>query len=317
MILDVTYVVLALVLLFAGAEGLVRGSGSLALRVGLSRLSVGLTIVAFGTSSPELVVSLKAALSHHADISIGNVVGSNTFNIGVILGITALVCPIPVHWQVIKIDAPIALGAAVLPLFLFRDHVLGRLEGAALFAGIIAYVGMNAILGNRQYKKEKAENAEEETLPGILPHWGMDVAFIAGGLGVLVLGSRLLVDHSVALARAFHVSEALIGLTLVAAGTSMPELATSFVAALRKQPDIAIGNIVGSNIFNILAILGLTGLVSPLQTQDVSLLDYMTMIGFTLVMLPMLYTGRLLQRMEGAVLLISYVAYLWVRGSAP
>jgi cation:H+ antiporter len=308
MIINLAYIAFALILLFVGAESLVRGSASLALRAGLSRLMVGLTIVAFGTSFPELVVSVKAALSQHGDISVGNVVGSNSFNIGIILGLTALVCPIPVHLQVIKIDAPIALGVALLlPLFLL-DQSLGRVEGLVLFAGIVAYAWMSIVLGRRAGTEEQSYLP----MPSVSRHWSIDVAFIVAGLGVLVLGSRLLVDHSVILAKALGVSEAVIGLTIVAAGTSMPELATSIVAAVRKQPDIAIGNIVGSNIFNILAILGLASTISPLHAPGISSLDYTVMIVFSVLLIPLLYTGRLLHRLEGAALLALYGVYLFI-----
>lgn len=309
MILNLTFIGLALLLLFIGAEGLVRGSASLALRAGLSRLMVGLTIVAFGTSSPELVVSLEAALSQKGDLSVGNVVGSNSFNIALILGLTALICPIPVHKQILKIDAPIALGVALLlPLLLLND-TLGRAEGLLLFAGIIAYTGMNIVLARRQ-SKTSAEHQNDLSTPGVSSHWSIDIAFIVGGLGVLVLGSRLLVDHAVELAQAFDISEAVIGLTIVAAGTSMPELATSLVAAVRKQPDIAIGNVIGSNVFNILGILGLASIVSPLHAPMITALDYGTVIIFTVFLIPLLYTGRLLHRLEGALLLALYCGYL-------
>ncbi|MBE2179055.1 MAG: calcium/sodium antiporter [Chthoniobacterales bacterium] len=308
MIVDLAYIGAALVLLFAGAEGLVRGSSSLALRAGLSRLMVGLTIVAFGTSSPELVVSLKAAMSQQGDISVGNVIGSNSFNIGVILGLTAMICPIPVHLQVIKIDAPIALGVALLLPLLLLDQTLGRAEGLVLFAGIVAYTWMSVVLGR------KAGTADESDMPAppVSRHWVLDAAFIVAGLAVLVLGSQLLVDHSVALAKSLGVSEAVIGLTIVAAGTSMPELATSLVAAIRRQPDIAIGNIVGSNIFNILAILGLASMVSPLHAPGISVMDYAAMIIFSILLIPLLYTGRLLHRLEGALLLALYGIYLFL-----
>jgi len=307
MAIHLAYISFALLLLFAGAESLVRGSTSLALRAGLSRLMIGLTIVAFGTSSPELVVSIKAALSQQGDISVGNVVGSNSFNIGVILGLTALVCPIPVHSQVIKVDAPIALGAAILLPFLLLNQTLGRVEGLMLIAGIAAYTWMSVLLGRREGAGEQID----ASAPSVSRHWIIDVAFIGAGLGVLVLGSRLLVDHSVALAKALGVSEAVIGLTIVAAGTSMPELATSVVAAVRKQPDIAVGNIVGSNVFNILAILGVASTISPLHAPGVSMLDYAVVIGFTVLLIPMLYTGRLLHRLEGTTLLALYGAYLF------
>ncbi len=308
MIVNLAYIAFALFLLFVGAEVLVKGSASLALRAGISRLMVGLTIVAFGTSSPELVVSVKAALSQQGDIAVGNIVGSNSFNIGVILGLVALVCPIPVHSQIIKIDAPIALGVALLLPFLLLNHTIGHVEGLLLFAGIVAYTWMNIVLGRRA----GTENQSNVSVPLVFRHWGIDVAFIAAGLGVLVLGSHLLVDHSVVLAKALGVSEAVIGLTIVAAGTSMPELATSLVAAVRKQPDIAIGNVVGSNIFNILAILGLASMVSPLYAPGISSLDYTMMIIFTILLIPLLYTGRLLHQFEGATLLALYGVYLFI-----
>lgn len=308
---NLAFIALALLLLFLGAESLVRGSVSMALRAGLSPLVVGLTIVAFGTSSPELVVSIQAALSQQADISLGNVVGSNSFNIGVILGLTALVCPIPVHRQIIRIDAPVALGVAlVLPLFLL-NHALGRLEGLLLFAGVVAYTWMNVVFARRQ-ARASAEDRSDVSLPAISRHWGLDITSIVGGLGVLVLGSSLLVDRSVAVAQAFDVSEAVIGLTIVAGGTSMPELATSLVAAIRKQPDIAIGNVIGSNVFNILGILGVASIVSPLRAPGISTLDYSTMIIFTVLLIPLLYTGRLLHRLEGGALLASYGIYLFM-----
>ena len=302
---------LAFFLLFIGAEGLVRGSASLALRSGLSPLLVGLTIVAFGTSSPELFASVKAALSQQGDIAVGNVVGSNSFNIGVILGLAALVCPIPVHRQVIKIDAPIAAAAALLLPFLLLNHTLGRFEGFLLVAGILAYTSMNIVLARGQ-GRGGAENAVDVPMAGVSRHWGMDIAFIVAGVGLLVLGSSLLVKNSIALARVLGVSEAVIGLTIVAAGTSMPELATSVVAAVRKQPDIAVGNVVGSNIFNILAILGVASIVSPLRAPGVSMLDYGVMIGLTVLVIPLLYTGRLLHRLEGAALLTVYGVYMFI-----
>ena len=311
MIENLSLIGLALLLLFLGAEALVRGSASLALRAGLSPLIVGLTIVAFGTSSPELFASVKAALAQQGDIAVGNVVGSNSFNIGVILGLAALVCPIPVHSQIIKIDAPIGFAVALLLPFLLLNHTVGRVEGLLLAAGIVAYTSMNIVLARRQ-TGTGAEDSPGTSVPGVSRHLGMDIASIAVGLGLLVLGSSLLVDSSVALAKAFGVSQAVIALTIVAAGTSMPELATSVVAAVRKQPDIAVGNVVGSNIFNILAILGVASIVSPLRAPGVSMLDYGVMIGLTVLVIPLLYTGRLLHRLEGAALLTVYGVYMFI-----
>ena len=311
MLANLAFIAFALVLLFVGAEGLVRGSSSLALRAGLSRLMVGLTIVAFGTSSPELVVSVEAALANQGDISVGNVVGSNIFNIAVILGITALVCPIPVHRQVIKIDAPVALGVAILLVLLLLNQTLSRLEGVLLFSGIVAYTWMSVILARRE---PPPASADEENILAVTTsrHRGVDIALILVGLAILVAGSRLLVENSVALAVSFGISEAVIGLTIVAAGTSMPELATSLVAAFRKQPDIAIGNIVGSNIFNVLGILGVASIVSPIEAPGISTMDYGVMILFTVLLIPLLYTGRMLHRVEGGVLLALYFGYLFL-----
>lgn len=311
---NLAFIILALLLLFAGAEALVKGSSSLALRAGLSPLMVGLTIVAFGTSSPELVVSVEAALSGQGDISVGNVVGSNSFNIGIILGLTALICPIPVHYQIIRIDAPIALIVAGLLWLLLLNGQLGRLEGGLLFTGIVAYTAMNLYFARRQSALPNvvADQSAEVSVPGITSRWQIDAGLIIGGLAVLVFGSNLLVTNAIVVAEALGVSQAIIGLTIVAAGTSMPELATSVVAALRKQPDIAIGNIVGSNIFNILGILGVASLISPLTAPGIAWSDYAAMILFTVLLIPLLYTGRLLHRVEGAVLLALYGLYLFV-----
>jgi cation:H+ antiporter len=309
MIVNIVSILFSLLLLFLGAEGLVRGSSSLALRFGLSRLMVGLTIVAFGTSSPELVVSVKTAWSRQGDLSVANVIGSNSFNIGVILGLTALVCPIPVHRQIVKIDAPIALGVALLLPLLLMNHSLGRVEGLLLVAGIIAYTWLSVILGRRG----GAADERDVSVPAVSRHWSLDIAFIGGGLAVLVWGANVLVAHSVLLAKALGVSEAVIGLTIIAAGTSMPELATSVVAAVRKEPDIAIGNIVGSNIFNILAILGVASVVAPIHAPGISGLDSAAMIVFTVLLLPLLFTGRILHRVEGVLLLGLYGLYLFMR----
>lgn len=311
MLQNLLLIALSLGLLFAGAEFLVRGSASLALRFGLSSLMVGLTIVAFGTSSPELFVSLKASMAGQGDIVLGNVVGSNIFNIGIILGLTALVCPVPVHRRIIKLDAPVALGAALLvPLILLNNQV-GRWEGMALFAGAIAYTWMNVILARRE-PTPTSSDPETEGLPPVSGHWIWDVALILAGLAILILGSRLLVDNAVSLARTLQISEAVIGLTIIAAGTSMPELATSVVAALRKQPDIVMGNVIGSNIFNVLAILGVTSLLQPIQSAGMSTLDLAAMIVFSTLLIPLIYTGRLLHQVEGALLLLLYGGYLYL-----
>lgn len=319
LVTSIILILLALLLLFFGAEFLVRGGSSLALRAGLSPLLVGLTIVAFGTSSPELVVSVKSALAQQGDISIGNVIGSNSFNIGIILGLTALICPIPVHHQIIKFDGPIALAVAGLLLVFLRDGLLTRFEGFVLFLGIIAYTVANVVIARREAQAtldaknpDTGEGSGEPLFARKTQHWVFDFAYIVGGLGILIVGSQILVDSSVSLAKEFGVSEAVIGLTIIASGTSMPELATSVVAALRKQPDIALGNVIGSNVFNILGILGIASLVSPLSAPGVSWFDCATMVLFSALLLPLLFTGSLLHRIEGALLLVLYGGYLFI-----
>lgn len=313
MLMTLIWIAVALGLLTLGAEGLVRGSSSLALRVGVTPLMVGLTVVAFGTSSPELVVSLQAALDGLGDVAVGNVVGSNLFNVGIILGLTAFICPIAIKSQLIKVDGPIMIATAVLVPVVLMDGRISRLEGGALLAGILAYTGMNWVLSRRAMGKQP--EVVEEYATGVPPRsgaWWLDVLILAGGLGVLVLGSQLLVTHCLVLARAFAVSEAVISLTIIAAGTSMPELATSLVAAVRRQPDIAIGNVVGSNVFNVLGILGASALAQPLQSAGIRSLDLYCMVGLSVLLLPMMARRLSLRRVDGVLLLACYGAYLYV-----
>jgi len=301
---------LGLILLYFGAEGLIRGASSLALRFGVTPLVVGLTVVAFGTSAPEMVVSTKAAYLNQGGIAVGNVVGSNIFNIAVILGLAAVIRPMTVQLQLIKFDTPIMIAVSVLCLAVFSNGILGRGEAAFLFAGIILYTVVNIVMARREKSAQVATEFSEGT-----PHQSkslvLDFVLIIGGLVLLVLGARLLVDASVAMARIWGVSEAVIGLTIIAAGTSMPELATSVVAAMRKESDIAIGNVVGSNIFNILSILGVAGLVKPLQTGGVNMADFGLVIATAIILLPLMMTGKRIARPEGLLLLGIYGGYLY------
>lgn len=300
-----------LVALYFGAEWLVRGGASLAVRLGVTPLLVGLTVVAYGTSTPELIVSTLAASAGQGAIAIGNAVGSNIFNIGVILGLTALVCPLRVQLQLLKVDTPVMLGVALLFLVFFLDARIVFWEASVFLALVVGYSLMNIRLAQRETADEVRKEFEEG-LPRPAGALWKDVSFILAGLAVLVLGSRLFVSGAVDLARLFQVSDAVIGLTIVAFGTSLPELASSLMAAWRKQPDIAIGNVVGSNIYNILAILGVSGLVgSPLDGQGVGLADTLIMIGMSGVLLVIGWTGFTLKRWEGGLLLGLYGAYLW------
>lgn len=309
MIRHLVLLVASLGLLYVGATALVRGGASLALRLRVSALVVGLTIVAYGTSMPELLVSAKAALAGRGDIALGNVVGSNIFNVAVILGLAAVVCPLQVQFQLIRLDTPLLLLATGGFWWLFRDGVISHSEAAILCGGLVAYTAVSLYLARRAATAAVAAEFTE-ALPPPARHWALDVVLIAAGLGLLAVGARWLVDSASTLARGWGVSEAVIGLTIVAAGTSLPELATTLVAAFRKQPDIAVGNVVGSNLYNLLGIAGLSGLLAPLAGPGIRAFDLGAMMVLTVMLFPMLWTGLVVKRWEGGVLLGSYAVYL-------
>jgi cation:H+ antiporter len=309
MLLDLLYIVASLVMLYFGAEWLVKGSSSFALRVGMSPLLIGLTIVAFGTSTPELLVSISASLAGNSGIALGNVVGSNVFNICVILGVSALVYPLTVRSQIIKIDSPVMIGTSLLCWGFFTDGELARWEGLLLLFIAITYTVINIRLSKVEKPEVKEEYAEE--IPGMLKNGFYDAGFMILGLAVLMAGSKLLVMGAVHMATEFGVSQEVIGLTIVAAGTSMPELATSVIATMKKESDIAIGNVVGSNIYNILLILGTAGGIAPLQAGTIGTIDMAVMCGTAALLVLLMRTGFSLKRWEGAVLLAIYGGYLW------
>ena len=302
--------VVGLLLLTAGADLLVRGAASLARRLGLTPLVIGLTVVAFGTSAPEMVVSVQGSLQGHGGIAVGNVVGSNIFNVGVILGIAALVSPIRIKAGLIKLDAPLMLLVSVLAWRLLGMGVVSRFGGAFLLLLLAAYVAFSLRLARREIERDvRAEF--DDGLPGATTVAGVDLLLVCIGLALLVFGAQLLVRSSMEVARSFGVTEAVIGLTIVAAGTSLPELATSIAAAARGQPDICVGNIIGSNIFNILGILGTASVLRPLDAAGVGRADLRVMVAYAAALLPLIWTGRKLQRWEGGLLLLGYVVYLW------
>jgi len=310
MTLAIVYLLAGLVLLYFGAEGLARGSSSLALRLGLSPLVVGLTVVAFGTSSPELMVSLRAALAGQSDISVGNVVGSNICNIGLILGLCALITPIATNSQIVRIDIPVMIAITALSIMLMADGNIGRIEGIIFVFLLVAYIIFSIGLARRQPADTlEAEFGEEVKISkrGL----AIDILMVIGGLALLLFGARFLVDGAVIIARTYDWSEALIGLTIVAIGTSLPELATSLLAALKKESDIAIGNIVGSNIFNLVGILGITAIVHPLRTAGIGAVDLAVMAVFAALLWPMAYHQQRITRPEGACLLLGYAGYLF------
>ncbi|MDO9599868.1 MAG: calcium/sodium antiporter [Azoarcus sp.] len=303
---------LGLITLVIGAEGLVRGASRLAVSFGISPLVVGLTVVAFGTSAPEMAVSVGSALGGTPDIAIGNVVGSNIANVLLILGIAAIIAPLLVAEQIIRQEIPIMIGATVLLLVMALDGSINRLEAAVLVGLVIAYTVFLVLQSRRASKAIEDDFASDIPTSNWDRHWSVQVLLVIVGLGLLVLGADWLVSSAVSFARAFGVSDLVIGLTVVAVGTSMPEIATSIIAALRGQRDIAVGNVVGSNVFNICAVLGVTGLIAPggLPVSEAARnFDLWVMLAVAFACLPILITGREIARWEGGVFLGYYAAY--------
>ncbi|MFO8151950.1 calcium/sodium antiporter [Thioalkalivibrio sp.] len=305
--------VLGLTVLVLGAESLVRGAARLAGSVGVSPLVIGLTVVAFGTSTPEMAVAVHASLAGTPDIAIGNVIGSNIANILLILGIAAVIIPLVVSEQVIRQEVPVMIAATVLLLVLAMDGLISRIDAGILFTLVVVYTAFLILQSRRSTRA--AATAPEMDLPQPSRwdrHWAVQVLLIVVGLAALVLGSRWLVESAVVFARFFGISDLIVGLTIVAVGTSLPEIATSTLAALRGQRDIAVGSVVGSNLFNILAVLGVTGLVSPFGIQVAEAarnLDLWVMLAVALACLPIMFTGREISRWEGTVFLGYYAAY--------
>lgn len=303
------YILGGLTGLFLGGEGLIRGSSSLAIRVGISPLVVGLTVVAFGTSSPELLVSLKAAIMGSSSIALGNVIGSNIANIALILGLSAVITPIEVHANVIKREIPIMIVVSLLLIFFLLDGTLGFIEGLIFIILLIAYTVVNILLSLKENKE-----IEKEFEEGLKSRLNIPLAtlFIIVGLVLLFFGADLFLKGAVSLAKMFNVSDAIIGLTIVAVGTSLPELFTSIIATIKKESDIAVGNVVGSNIFNILSILGISAIIVPISSSQISIIDLGAMLAAALILLPLSYTGFRISRLEGLLLLIGYFAYIFL-----
>ena len=295
-------------LLLLGGESLVRGAAGLALRMGVSPLLIGLTVVGFGTSMPELVTSLEAAFAGSPGIAIGNVVGSNTANVLLILGVAALLAPIPVRRAAFLRDGSVAAFAALACLAVILVGSLERASGLILVALLIGYIVFAA-------RRERMAPAAEDPLKGARRGMAVPVAlgFALGGLAMTVLGARLLVGGAIALAEVAGVSDTVIGLTVVAVGTSLPELATSVMAAWRREPEIAFGNIVGSNIYNVLGILGITAAVHPIPVpEEIVRFDIWVMLAASAAMTAAAVTGWTITRREGAAMLAAYVLYIGV-----
>ncbi len=300
---------------------LVRGAAGLATAARISPLVIGLTVVAFGTSSPELAVSINSARQGSAELALGNVIGSNICNVLLILGLSALIAPLVVASSVVRRDVPLMIVLSGLTLVLAWDGAIGSWDGVVLFFGVVVYTAYSFIQGRKEARlavgsSQRAEQSEQSTniSHSTWLRFGLLIALAVGGLALLTFGANLLVEGSVVIARNYEVSELVIGLTILAVGTSLPELATSVIAGLRGQTDIAVGNIVGSNIFNVCCVLGVCGLMAPQQGINVSpaaiRFDIPLMIAVAVACLPVFFTGGLISRWEGGLFLFFYAAYM-------
>ncbi|HPE99623.1 MAG: calcium/sodium antiporter [Bacteroidales bacterium] len=312
MLTDVLYIVLALFLLFFGAQWLVTGSAKLAEAYGIPQLIIGLTIVAFGTSSPELIVTITASSQGQTGMAIGNVVGSNIMNILLILGLTAVVSPVFVEKKIIRSDIPLLIVFSSLLIWILINPELKSWEGFILLGCLLLYAGWMFFNIRKKRQLLKADGGGKSATHFSKKQKYFFVFQVFVGLGLLTAGSRLLVLGAVDIARLMNVSETIIGLTVVSIGTGLPELGTSAIAAMRKQSDIAVGNIVGSNIFNILVIAGISISAYPAADSGISLIDLLFMIGAAVLLFPLAYYGSAIRRAEGALLLGLYVLYLFI-----
>jgi cation:H+ antiporter len=301
--LDYIYVVAGLIGLFLGGEALVRGSVGIARRMAIPPLLIGLTVVGFGTSTPELLVSVQAAMRGVPDIAVGNIIGSNIANILLIVGLTSLVWPIRVSGATLRRDTAVMVAAALVMVPIFASGEIGRLPGLLLVTALAGYLTW-------AYLQPGPGSDDDDT--AVPTSMAKSALWVAAGLVALMFGARFLVDGSVSIARSLGASEAFIGLTIVAVGTSLPELATSIIAAFRRQSEIAIGNIVGSNIFNVLGILGVTAIIKPVPVADRFLaFDLPIMIAATLALTALLLTRPVIGRGIGLVVLAAYIIYVW------
>ena len=310
-----------LILIPLGANGLTDGAASVAKRFRIPPIVIGLTIVAFGTSAPELTVSVSSALKGSADIAIGNVVGSNIFNTLMIVGCTALFAPIVITRNTLRKEIPLCILSSIVLLICANDvfldkapeNILNRVDGLLLLCFFVIFMGYTFAIASKPVTTEQqAEHPviEEETEIKSLPWW-QSILYIIGGLAALIYGGQLFVDGATGIARNLGVSESIIGLTLVAGGTSLPELATSIVAALKKNPEIAIGNVIGSNLFNIFFVLGCSASITPLHLSGITNFDLFTLVGSSILLwlFGLFFAKRTITRIEGAIMILCYVAY--------
>lgn len=309
MLLPSIFLICGFIMLAAGAELMVSSSSRIAIRLGVSPLIVGLTLVAFGTSAPELAVSIQSTTSGSSALALGNIIGSNIANIGLILGITALISPIRIERQLVKKQIPLMIAASLLMGFLLLDDRLDYSDGLFLTSGLLAFLIYSYRQAGSEFESQELTIHPARAIEAA-GQTSVNMLLIVVGITLLVFGSRVFVDNAVTLARLIGISEAVIGLTLVAVGTSIPELVTSLVAAFRHQTDIAIGNIIGSNLFNILGVLGITAIIGTIYGDQFAVADFIIMILFSFILLPFAWTNLSLSRMEGLFLLAGYFVYL-------
>ena len=311
MVITTLILLAGLVFMILGGEFLVRGASGIALRAQISPLVVGLTVVAFGTSAPELLVSIQSALAGNPDIAMGNVIGSNICNLALVLGVTAVITPINIHTDSIKLDWPVAMGSSILLFLLVFDGWVNTWEGG-LFVSILIVYSVFIIRKSRRETKASQLEMDELDIPEPSGHPGLDLLYLAiGGVG-LYFGSGWFVEGASTLATYLGVTERVISITVVALGTSLPELVTSAVASFRKETDMAVGNLMGSNIFNVLSILGITSLVKQVQVNEMMReVDMVWMLAITAVILPMMLIKRRISRAEGGILLTIYCVYTY------
>lgn len=313
MILDIVLIVIGVALVLTGADRLTEGASALARRMNVPEIIIGLTIVAAGTSAPELFVSLVSALKGTPDMAVGNVVGSNTMNAMLIVGCAAMVAPMVISRSTVKKDIPFAVGASVLLMLLSLNNYLGRWDGIILllgFASFMVYTLMQAKKGEAAPVIDDSQQDANSTPSKGMNPW-LSALWVVAGLAMLVIGSNLFVDSASSVAYSLGISEGVVGLTVVAGGTSLPELATSVVAARKGQSAIAIGNVIGSNVFNILMILGLTATISPLAIEGITTLDMAVMLVSVALVWFFSFTRYTVERWEGGLLVVGYLVYIW------
>ena len=314
MILDIVLIVIGVAMVLTGADRLTEGASALARRMNVPEIIIGLTIVAAGTSAPELFVSLVSALKGTPDMAVGNVVGSNTMNAMLIVGCAAMVAPMVISRSTVKKDIPFAVGASVLLMLLSLNNYLGRWDGIILllgFASFMVYTLMQAKKGEAAPVTDDSQQDADNTPSSKGGNPWLSALWVVAGLAMLVIGSNLFVDSASSVAYSLGISEGVVGLTVVAGGTSLPELATSVVAARKGQSAIAIGNVIGSNVFNILMILGLTATISPLAIEGITTLDMAVMLVSVALVWFFSFTRYTVERWEGGLLVVGYLVYLW------